>query len=122
VTGNGLERVLGLVDAYLADLETRDLDARVFLVLWTEAIAGDEELRPVFAERDAAFRQGWADAVRAGVADGSIRPDADHGAVAVALAALTRGAGLQRLLTPEAVDVGAVRAEVARMLGPGLAA
>jgi AcrR family transcriptional regulator len=122
VSGDGLERVLGLVDAYLADLETRDLDARVFLVLWTEAIASDEELRPVFAERDAAFRQGWADAVRAGVADGSIRPDADHEAVAVALAALTRGAGLQRLLTPEAVDVEAVRAEVARMLRPGLAA
>ena len=45
----------------------RDLDARVFLVLWAEAIASDEELRPVFAERDAAFRQGWADAIRAGV-------------------------------------------------------
>src|SRR5215218_299764 len=68
-TGTGLERVLGLVDAYLADLGERDLEARVFLVLWTEAIASDEELRGIFAERDAAFRQGWADAIRAGLAD-----------------------------------------------------
>src|SRR5918995_612671 len=79
----------------LLDAAMRLRDARVFLVLWAEAIASDEELRPVFAERDAAFRQGWADAIRAGVADGSIRPDADAEAAAVALAALTRGAGLQ---------------------------
>jgi AcrR family transcriptional regulator len=120
VTGTGLERVLGLVDAYLADLAARDLDARVFLVLWTEAIASDEELRPVFAERDAAFRQGWGDAIRAGVADGSIRSDVDPDAAAVALAALTRGAGLQRLLTPEAIDLDDVRAEVGRVLRAGL--
>jgi AcrR family transcriptional regulator len=121
LSGTGLERVLGLVDVYLADLAARDLDARVFLVLWTEAIASDEELRPVFAERDAAFRQGWEDAIRAGVADGSIGDGVDPEAAAVALAALTRGVGLQRLLAPEAVDLGAVRAEVGRMLRAGLA-
>ena len=121
VTGTGLERVLGLVDAYLADLAGRDFDARVFLVLWTEAIASDEELRPVFAERDAAFRQGWEDAIRAGVADGSIRPDADPEAAAVMLAGLLRGAGLQRLLTPGDVEIDALRAEVGRTLRRGLA-
>ena len=120
VNGTGLERILGLVDAYLADLAERDLDARVFLVLWTEAISSDEDLREVFADRDTAFRQGWEDAIRAGVADGSIRRDADPAAAAVALAGLTRGAGLQRLLTPEAVDLDAVRAEVGRMLRAGL--
>jgi AcrR family transcriptional regulator len=121
-TGPGRERILSLVDSYLGDLAERALDARVFLVLWTEAIASDEELRQVFAERDAAFRQGWADAVRAGVADGSIRADADPDGLAVALAALTRGVGLQRLLTPDAVDLAAVRAETERLLRGGLSA
>jgi AcrR family transcriptional regulator len=120
-TGAGLERVLSLVDAYLGDLAERDLDARVFLVLWIEAIASDEELREVFSGRDAAFRQGWADAVRAGVADGSIRSGADPEGAAAALAALTRGVGLQRLLTPDAVDLAAVRDEVGKLLRDGLA-
>ena len=119
-TGDGLHHVLDLVDAYLAALVERHRDAHVFLVLWTEAIASDEELRPVFAERDEAFRTGMADAVRAGVADGSIRPDADPAAAAVALLALLRGVGLQLLLTPEATDLAAVRAEVAKLLVGGL--
>jgi AcrR family transcriptional regulator len=120
-TGDGLHRVLDLVDAYLAALADRHEDAHVFLVLWTEAIASDEDLRPVFAERDEAFRTGMADAVRAGVADGSIRADADPGACAVALVGLLRGVGLQRLLAPQAADLAAVRAEVARLLRGGLA-
>ena len=81
-TGTGLERVLGLVDAYLAELEARDLDARVFLVLWTEAIVERPGAAPVFAERDEAFRQGGRTRSRAGVADGSIRSDADEEAAA----------------------------------------
>ena len=103
-TGYGLERVLELVDAYLAGLAERHRDAQAYLVLWAEAIASDEELRPVFAERDESFRAGMADAVRAGVADGSIRRDADPAASAVALVALLRGVGLQRLLAPEAIE------------------
>ena len=121
VSGTGGDRVLGLVDAYLADLDTRHMDARVFLVLWTEAIASDEDLRHVFAERDAAFRQGWADAIRAGVADGSIRPGTDPEAGAVALAGMLRGVGLQRLLTPGAVDLEAVRREIGELLRRALA-
>ncbi len=118
--GSGRDRVLGLVDAYLAAFTERELDARVFLVLWAEAIAGDQELRPVFAQRDEAFRRGWAAVVRAGLADGSIRAGVDPDAVAVLLAGLLRGVGLQRLLTPDAVDLDAVRAEAAAILGRAL--
>jgi AcrR family transcriptional regulator len=121
-TGDGLHRVLDLVDAYLGALEERHRDAQVFLILWTEAIASDEDLRPVFAERDEAFRSGMADAVRAGVADGSIRADADPAACAVALVGLLRGVGLQRLLTPHGMDLAAVQEEVAKLLGGGLSA
>ena len=94
----------------------------MFLVLWTEAIASDPDLRPVFAERDEAFRTSMAKAVAAGVADGTVRADADPDAAAIALVALMRGVGLQRLLSPDAVDLDAVRAEVGRLLQGGLAA
>jgi AcrR family transcriptional regulator len=118
--GTGLARLLGLVDAYVANLGERPRDVHVFLVLWTEAIASDADLRPVFAERDEAFRASMARAVRRGVEDGSLGADVDPPAAAVALVGLLRGVGLQRLLTPDAVDLDAVRAEVHRLLSRGL--
>ena len=121
MNGDGLARILGLVDAYLDALGGRARDSQVFLVLWTEAIASDPDLRPVFAERDEAFRSSMAKAVAAGVADGSVRADADPAAAGVALVALMRGVGLQRLLSPDAVDLTAVRGEVNAMLERGLA-
>jgi hypothetical protein len=62
-----------------------------------------------------------AKAVATGVADGSVRADADPAAAGVALVALMRGVGLQRLLSPDAVDLTAVRGEVHAMLERGLA-
>jgi AcrR family transcriptional regulator len=120
--GTGLERLRDLVGAYLLSLAERERDIHVFLVLWTEAIASDPDLRPVFAERDASFRTSMADAVRAGMADGSIRGDVDAEALAVALVGLMRGVGLQRLLSPEAVDVEAIGAQAEALLRSGLAA
>ena len=61
-----------------------------------------------------------AKAVAAGVADGTVRADADPDAAAVALVALMRGVDLQRLLAPDAVGLDAVRAEVGRLLQGGL--
>ena len=119
-TGQGRARVLDLVDDYLAMLAVRSRDSHVFLVLWAEAIASDPDLGPIFAERDESFRRGMADAVRAGVADGSIHRGADPAAAGVALVGLLRGVGLQRLLAPEAVDLDALRAEVRRLLEAGL--
>ena len=118
--GSGLARVLTLVDAYLDGLSERARDTQVFLVLWTEAIASDPDLRPIFAERDEAFRASMGKAVAAGIADGTVRADADPEAAGVALVALMRGVGLQRLLSPDAVDLDAVRAEVGRLLQGGL--
>jgi AcrR family transcriptional regulator len=120
-TGPGHGRVLDLVDDYLATLEVRGHDSRVFLVLWTAAISSDPDLGPIFAERDEVFRRGMADALRAGVADGSIGADVDPVAAGAALVGLLRGVGLQRLLAPEAIDLEALRAEVRRLLAAGLA-
>ena len=85
----------------------------VFLVLWTEAIASDPDLRPVFAERDAAFRAAWRGAIRAGVADGSIAPTPIPGAAGGrARGAHARASGSSDCSSPDAVDLTAVRAEV----------
>jgi hypothetical protein len=72
--------------------------------LWAEA-ATASELAPIFRERDDAFRADLRDDVRAGIADGTIRPGASPGEVAVEVVGQLRGIGLQRLLDPQAVDI-----------------
>ena len=103
MNGDGLARVLGLVDAYLDALEGATRDSQVFLVLWTEAIASDQDLRPVFAERDEAFRSSMAKAVARG-GGRRLRPRRRRsGRRRRRARGALRGVGLQRLLSPEAV-------------------
>ncbi len=116
----GRERVLAQVDLYLATLEHRARDTRVFAMLWAEAIAGDPDLRPIFAERDAEFRAGFSRSLRGAIDDGTIA-GADPDAAATAIVGLLRGVGLQLVLMQRAPDFGALRSEVARLLGAGLA-
>jgi hypothetical protein len=68
--------------------------------MWGEAIAADPVLMPLYAEHDAGFRRLLADKVREGIADGSIRADADPAAMAVSLVGLVRGIALQLISTP----------------------
>jgi AcrR family transcriptional regulator len=117
----GRARVLSLVDGYLGSLETRSVDARVFLRLWAAAIGGEEpELAAVFAERDAYFRDYVAGAIAEGVEDGELRPGVDAGAVAVAVVGQLRGIGLQWQLSASSIDLDAVRAEVSRWVAAAL--
>ncbi len=95
VEGDGLDRLTAGVVAYLDNLRRRAPATGAFLLMWAESVAADPVLGPLFAERDTTFRAALADQVRAGVADGSIRPDADPDAVAVALVGLLRGIGMQ---------------------------
>jgi AcrR family transcriptional regulator len=100
----GLDRLLRLVDGYVSALAELGVLNRAFLLLWAEA-ATASELAPIFRERDDAFRAGLRDDVRAGIADGTIRPDASPGEVAVEIVGQLRGIGLQRLLDPPAVNI-----------------
>ncbi len=95
VEGDGLDRLTAGVVAYLDNLRRRAPATGAFLLMWAESVAADPVLGPLFAERDTTFRAALADQVRAGVADGSIRPDADPDAAAVALVGLLRGIGMQ---------------------------
>ena len=100
----GLDRLLRLIDGYIGALGQLRMRNRAFLLLWAEA-ATASELAPIFRERDDAFRADLRDDVRAGIADGTIRPDASPGEVAVEIVGQLRGIGLQRLLDPPAVNI-----------------
>ncbi|MFC7657092.1 TetR family transcriptional regulator C-terminal domain-containing protein [Pseudonocardia benzenivorans] len=103
-----------IIEAYLRNVVRRTPSARAFLQLWGEAIAADPVLAPLFARRDADFRQLLADVVRQGVADGSVRPDANPAAAAVLIVGLVRGTGLQLIAEPPVRDVPALIQEAAR--------
>jgi hypothetical protein len=80
----------------------------VSVQLSMEAI-NNPDLAPLMRERDRYFRAQVSDDVTAGIAAGSIRPDVDPEAVAVAAVGQLRGISLQRLLDPTAVNLVSVR-------------
>ena len=84
-------------------------------MLWAEAAAGETGLRPVFASRDADFRASFARSLQAAVIDGSLRP-IDAEAVAASIVGQLRGIALQRVLTPNDIDLRALRQSIATIL------
>ena len=116
---SGAAQIIAQVDRYLTTLQERPRDTRVFSMLWAEAVAGDPDLRPVFAERDAEFRAAVARAVRAAVADGSMRA-VDPDAIALWIVGQLRGIGLELVLAPGAADLATVREQVGAVLRAGL--
>jgi AcrR family transcriptional regulator len=109
--GNGLEHVVRIVESYVQAVARRTPSTRAFLQLWMEAIAADPVVSPLFAQRDEEFRRFLCDAVRRGVADGSVRSDVDPTAAGAVLMALLRGTGLQLIATPPVDDTPALTRE-----------
>jgi AcrR family transcriptional regulator len=112
--GDGLDQIAKIVGAYLRNVVDRSPSAAAFLQLWGEAIAGDPALAPLFARQDAEFRVFLASRVRAGIADGTVRADADPAAAAVSLMGLLRGIGLQLIAAPPPGDFAAIVREAQR--------
>ncbi|ATY09083.1 TetR family transcriptional regulator [Amycolatopsis sp. AA4] len=101
----GLDRLLRLIDGYLAQLSEPDVLSRAFLVLWAESMTAPE-LAPIFRVRDQAFRDDLRDEISAGIAEGTIRAEVVPEQIAVAIVGQLRGIALQRLLDPAAVEPG----------------
>jgi AcrR family transcriptional regulator len=99
----GLDRLLRLIGGYIAAVGSLRMPNRAFLLLWAEA-ATAADLARIFRERDEAFRADLRADITAGIADGTIRPDAAAEDAAVAVLAQLRGIGLQRLVDSPAVD------------------
>jgi AcrR family transcriptional regulator len=111
---NAADWLAQTVRAYLRNVTTRRPAARAFLQMWSEAIALDPVLVPLYAEQDAHFRRLLAGKVREGIADGSVRADADPDALAVSLVGLVRGIALQLISTPPPARVRAIVDEAER--------
>ncbi len=117
---SGIDRVIAQIDLYLETLQDNPRDTRVFSMLWAEAAAGETDLRPVFTDRDANFRASFARSLDAAVIDGSLRP-IDTEAVAAWIVGQLRGIALQRVLSPNDIDLGALRQSIGTILRAGLA-
>lgn len=117
----GLDRLLAVVEAYIAALGRLGTRDRAFLVLWAEA-GTRPELTGIFRERDEMFRAAVRADVTAGIEDTTVRADADPDAVAVSLVGQLRGMSLQRMLDPHAVRPERLGREVADQWWRSLAA
>lgn len=117
----GREHVLGVIDAYLATIESDPRQVRVFLRLWAAAI-GDEEpaLREAFTRRDTLFRDHFEQAISEGIADGTIRADTNPAATALALVGLVRGIAMQYQVARNLAPGDAVRATARALVDAGL--
>ena len=125
VPGNavlGLDRVTDFVRAYLGGMHQRSPRSEAFLKLWAESAGAESSLAPLFAERDAAFRQVLEDHVRTGLADGSIRSDVDPATTAVALIGLLRGTAMLMFTTAREISAADLSTDVSRGVAMSLAA
>jgi len=91
----------------------------IFIEFWGQAIH-DREVWQATAAPYRRYRDRFAALVRAGVADGSLRP-VDPDAAAVTIVALAVGMVLQGALDPEGADWGQAMCDGVKMLLDGLA-
>jgi AcrR family transcriptional regulator len=111
----GLERLLVVIDAYLAYVEGQPPAGRAFLLMWGEAAAAHSRLRLVFAERDAMFCDLLRSYIDEGVKEGSVRADVNPAAAATAIMGQLRGIGLKLMLDPGASSAETIRHETVEM-------
>lgn len=110
----GLGRLTQFIEAYLGGMHERSPRSEAFLKMWAESAGADPLLAPLFAERDAAFRDHIAAQIRDGVSDGSIGQRVNTAVAAVAIIGLLRGTAMMAFSTARDVPVAELAAEVAR--------
>lgn len=118
----GLGRLIQFIEAYLGGMHRRSPRSEAFLKLWSESSGADPSLAPLFAERDASFRDFIAQHVRDGLADGSIAPGVDANSTAVWIIGLLRGTAMMAFSTARDVPAADLSEGIARSVGRGLAA
>ncbi len=120
--GNGLRQLAATVEAYLRNIGSRRPAGRAFLRMWSEAVASDPSLQPLFAEQDASLRTRIAVVLHSGVADGSVRADVEVDEGAVFVAACLRGTGMQLISTPPVGPLASVVAASVTLISSAFAA
>ncbi|MEU0498141.1 TetR/AcrR family transcriptional regulator [Mycobacterium sp. NPDC006124] len=118
----GLGRLTAFVEAYLNGMHDRPARSEAFLTLWAESTGAEPTLAPLFAERDAWFRDFLAQDIRRGLEDGSIGGHVNPQYAAVALIGQLRGAAMMLFSTARDVPVAEFSADVAASVARSLAA
>ncbi|MEW5810472.1 MAG: TetR/AcrR family transcriptional regulator [Actinomycetota bacterium] len=121
-SADGLGRLTQFIEAYLTGMHERSPRSEAFLKLWTESTGSEPSLAPLFAERDAWFRELLERLITEGMADKSIRREIDPTIAAVAIIGLLRGTAMMAFSTARDVAVDKLAAEVATGVGRSLAA
>jgi AcrR family transcriptional regulator len=107
----GLDRLLRLIDGYLAQQAKHERPLnKAFLLLWIEA-ATSPDLAPLFHDRTEAFRRDLREDLTAGITEGTIHPDIAHTLDETTAAIVTqlRGLALQLMVDRESVNVREMR-------------
>ncbi|MCP9273658.1 TetR/AcrR family transcriptional regulator [Mycolicibacterium arenosum] len=117
----GLGRLTQFIEAYLGGMHRRSPRSEAFLKLWSESSGAGPSLAPLFAERDASFRDFVAQHIRDGIADGSIAPRVDANSTAVWIIGLLRGTAMMAFSTARDVSAAELSKGVTRTVGRGLA-
>ncbi len=81
--------------------------SRLATVMVAESLDPDHPSHEYFVERQRGFREQVTESIRAGIAEGWVRADADPEILSVLVQACTQGIQLQWFLDPQAVDIGA---------------
>lgn len=121
-SADGLGRLTQFIEAYLKGMHERSPRSEAFLKLWTESTGSEPSLAPLFAERDAWFRELLEQLITDGLTDKSIRRETDPTLAAVAIIGLLRGTAMIAFSTARDVAVDRLAAEVANGVGRSLAA
>jgi AcrR family transcriptional regulator len=97
------------LDTYLELFENPTAEERALIVMWGATFPSQASIDGML-EADQRSYDGWAELIRRGQQDGSIRDDLDPTAAAVVLFGLMRGVAALLLTESEIKDMGSVRA------------
>ena len=103
---NGAEGTIEIVRGYLDQLGRDPQGHRVILILITESVAAQPQLREAIQALNAVLRDSLRQQLVRGLEDGSIRSGIDPAAESLVLASILRGLALQWLVDPAAIDLG----------------
>jgi AcrR family transcriptional regulator len=116
-----IEVVRITVDAYLDLFEQPSAEARALIVMWGATFPSEAAVEGMLDAQESAYT-GWADTIREGQRDGSIREDVNPNSAAVVLLGLMRGVAALLLTDAERIDMADVRSTcddwITRALAP----
>jgi AcrR family transcriptional regulator len=120
IKASGIAKLDLIIDAYFQPPST---EAKAFYILLGESLGPDPHLHAAFAQTDDAFRRYIRKTLQEARENGEIDESIDVSAAAFLLVSMFRGAAIQYLVNPAALEMDAIRVHahefVARYLRPG---